>query len=429
MSQKIKTRSQKNGANGATDVEEMAESALPRRLAQLEEGASASLPTAQPPEDEDDAVLKQIEEESEEDEEEEASDEEEEEILPKSMQRYLAKQMQLLSLQFKAMKEDHRSRESFARKQRPLRGGRPDLHKKAFPTFHETDDIFTFFQIFAHSCRDQGVPKKYWMSALFINVEGELRELLNSLPVEFADDFDHFYALARSHFALTAEDCFRRLKADQKKPKESFAAFSARMGRNVERWANTAEAASRGQVLDLFAKELFYRHLPRTLAEAGLLADRMFKNRAGEKFTLFRKPENVPVKLPGQEAPGMQKPWQPSGGARLPQAAPAVPEPGLQKKLLGEILCFKCGKKGHKANSCFEALPKPTPTGKKNPKVAPVVCVRDLGAPGVELPEISSWSSADENDGAESDFVFSAPNSQDRPETPRGPAVRAISID
>ncbi|XP_061473950.1 uncharacterized protein LOC133380373 [Rhineura floridana] len=324
------------------------------------------------------------------------------------------------------------------------RGGRPDLHKKSFPTFRETDDIFTFFQVFAHSCRDQGVPKKYWMSALRINAEGELRELLNSLPLEYVDDFDYFYALAKSHFALTSEDCFRHLETDQKKSRESFSAFAARMGRNVERWADTAEAVTREEVLDLFAKELFYRRLPRdlmalvrdqqprSLTEAGMLADRMFKNRAEEKYTLFRRPEYVPVKPLRRETAGMQKPGQPAkeekgGPAGYFKVPSARPEAALQEKPRGEIICFKCGQIGHKANSCSKTLSKPNPAGRKNPKVAPVARVRDLTSPGAEPPELSSWSSAEENEGAESDFVFSAPNSQDRPETPRGPVVKALS--
>ncbi|XP_061481311.1 long-chain fatty acid transport protein 6 isoform X1 [Rhineura floridana] len=171
---------------------------------------------------------------------------------------------------------------------------------------------------------------------------------------------------------------------------------------------------------------------PRLLAEAGVLADCMFKNRAGEKFTLFRKPENVPVKPPGREIPSMQKPWQPprevKGGQSYSKVTSTLTETGLQKKPLVEITCFKCGKIGHKANSCSEILPKPNPAGRKNPRVAPVVRVRDLASPGAAPPELSSWSSADENEGAESDFVFSAPNSQDRPETPRGPVLKALSV-
>ncbi|XP_054829456.1 uncharacterized protein LOC129325660 [Eublepharis macularius] len=268
---------------------------------------------------------------------------------------------------------DDEEEEEFTRPRRPadrdispVRPARPPplspwaFDRRLFPTFKDGQDPLGFFSLYEQTCKDLGVPNRYYMLILRSQVTGVLADLLGNLPAQAAGSYPQFKTLALQRFALSSENyrrAFRRVERSQ----ENYYLTAAKLSQNLDRWLAAEGVHSFLQLKELMLKEQFYRVLPEDLTALVQDWDPQTLEQAAElaqKMKLHRQ------RFGGKPAVGSGGTIRPAAEVSKPAKASETGSASSEKKITSPTvavrprleprsgLCFYCKEKGHNVVDC-----------------------------------------------------------------------------
>ncbi|KYO43084.1 hypothetical protein Y1Q_0018523 [Alligator mississippiensis] len=154
----------------------------------------------------------------------------------------------------------------------PVQDAFPRLNTPIFSCYKDGDDPEVFLSIFKNQACRWKLPKEEFMKHMAALVEGSMSVVLDSLPLESADNYDAFKNAVSSRFKLGPYYFWKKFRNICPQPEKTMADFAALVWDALLKWAEGAKADNLEKALHLMVLDQFYYCCPReikTLVKAG----------------------------------------------------------------------------------------------------------------------------------------------------------------
>ncbi|XP_068225915.1 uncharacterized protein [Palaemon carinicauda] len=217
---------------------------------------------------------------------------------------------------------------------------------KLIPKFSESDvgKIFVAFEKVAHQL---AWPKELWAVLVQSAFSGKAQVVYAALGAEDSGDYDIVKKMVLNAYQLIPEAYRQKFRSWRKMFNQTFVEWAGQKAVKLDEWLAAEEASTFAQLRELVLLEDFKNNIPKDVRihieefnidnvnEAAKAADRfvLSHKHCGKKKTHWEAGVEKVEVIKGRESPS-----SPSRGARQAR----------------DIVCYKCGKKGHVKSHCPE---------------------------------------------------------------------------
>ncbi|XP_068215900.1 uncharacterized protein [Palaemon carinicauda] len=217
---------------------------------------------------------------------------------------------------------------------------------KLIPKFSESD-VGKFFVAFEKVAHQLAWPKELWAVLVQSAFSGKAQVVYAALSAEDSGDYDIVKKMVLNAYQLIPEAYRQKFRSWSKMFNQTFVEWAGQKAVKLDEWLAAEEASTFAELRELVLLEDFKNNIPKgvrihieefnidNVNEAAKAADRFVLSHKhyGKKKTHWEAGVEKVEVIKGRESPS-----SPSRGARQAR----------------DIVCYKCGKKGHVKSHCPE---------------------------------------------------------------------------